>query len=156
MQRFQRKWRKTAAIFVPIYALATCLYYANEFSLTTYGSRVDLSKDWAPYYRRNSGRVGRTDPPRVLLWDIPFGRFPDGLSENVSTRLVTCPQQCIVSYDRTMLMSSDAVVFHGPEVRFYDSPKWRAARQKWVFWSQEPPPPVGSLNGVFNWTMTYR
>ncbi|KAH9364483.1 hypothetical protein HPB48_017773 [Haemaphysalis longicornis] len=55
-----------------------------------------------------------------------------------------------------MLMSSDAVVFHGPEVRFYDSPKWRAARQKWVFWSQEPPPPVGSLKRVFNWTMTYR
>nr|CAB3247572.1 alpha-(1,3)-fucosyltransferase 7-like [Phallusia mammillata] len=94
----------------------------------------------------------------ILIW-TPYMEEP-------YTDPVICPG-CVITYDRSAIDQADAVVFHFGKIR--DSPsglpwKLRKTEQRWVWLSMEPPwhvrhlfqKTLTPLNGVFNWTMSYR
>ncbi|CAH1795949.1 unnamed protein product [Owenia fusiformis] len=74
-----------------------------------------------------------------------------------------CPyNQCRITHDRSLLESSDAVLFHITQLG-QDKPKIRFPHQRWVFFQMEsagfqyyPIVEYKNWNGLFNWTMTYR
>ena len=70
------------------------------------------------------------------------------------------PFNCELTTDKSRLLLSDAVIFHGrdlPEAKAM--PKQRRAEQRWLFFSHESPfhskLVTSDYNGIFNWTMTY-
>ena len=71
---------------------------------------------------------------------------------------------CEVSYDKGRFNESDAVVFHArdmPDVNYLRkiSAEGRPSSQRWVYFILENPlntPNPKPLNGLFNWTMTYK
>ncbi|EDO40397.1 predicted protein, partial [Nematostella vectensis] len=71
---------------------------------------------------------------------------------------------CRLTYNKSELTISDAVVFHGrdlPSVKHMkELIKQKPPSQRWVFFILENPhhtwKPLDKLNGMFNWTMTYR
>lgn len=70
------------------------------------------------------------------------------------------PFNCEITIDKSRLLQSDAVVFHGrdlPPGAFM--PRERTAKQRWVFYTMENPfnskIVASDYNGMFNWTMTY-
>ena len=75
-----------------------------------------------------------------------------------------CPvSNCHLTQDQRLLPQVDAVVFHLLEIQVNGLPKWRAPGQIWVLFSLESPAyplvrqaNLSRLNGLFNWTMTYR
>ncbi|CAK8674490.1 unnamed protein product [Clavelina lepadiformis] len=94
----------------------------------------------------------------ILTWEPPFG----AMAQN--------PRHCdgcYLTYDKGTASKADAIVFHFAET--WDSPhilpwKDRTPKQRWVWYCMEPPwnvryvmqKTLTPLNGVFNWTMTYR
>eukprot|EP00112_Aurelia_sp_Birch-Aquarium-sp1_P006619 Seg1727.1 transcript_id=Seg1727.1/GoldUCD/mRNA.D3Y31 product="Glycoprotein 3-alpha-L-fucosyltransferase A" protein_id=Seg1727.1/GoldUCD/D3Y31 len=68
---------------------------------------------------------------------------------------------CEVSYDNSRLKDSDAVIFHArdmPDPNFLRKIH-RPDTQRWVYFISENPvntPDRAALNGLFNWTMTYK
>ncbi|GAB6020694.1 hypothetical protein CHUAL_003363 [Chamberlinius hualienensis] len=69
--------------------------------------------------------------------------------------------QCETTSNRSLLNSSDAVIFHIRDLNYDDIPKWRKPDQIWIFFLMESPqntnrPAARQLDGIFNWTMTYR
>ncbi|XP_028395424.1 alpha-(1,3)-fucosyltransferase fut-1-like [Dendronephthya gigantea] len=70
------------------------------------------------------------------------------------------PFNCEITTDKSRLLESDAVVFHGRDLPLgVKMPKQRTAKQRWVFYSMENPfyskIVTSDYNGMFNWTMTY-
>ena len=97
---------------------------------------------WTPFYAaRNS-------------WEL---LFRDTISGD-------CPlSNCRITQDRRLLPHADAVVFHLLDIQLNHLPYWRAHDQIWVLFSLESPAyrlvrrrNLSRLNGLFNWTMTYR
>lgn len=158
-----------ATQIVVLSALVICLFYFNKgfiwrqhtsevYKPLLYSNTCGKGDEWAPFYSRQTGGEQRPDAPRILLWNLPFGIYVVNLSKDVKVMTMSCPEKCWLSYDRSTIKASDAVVFHGSDLRQEDMPQWRASGQKWVYWNIEPPPriqPLAHMNGVFNWTMTY-
>lgn len=77
---------------------------------------------------------------------------------------INCPiADCYATDNRSLLSSVDkydAILFHLRTFNEYDLPSRRSWRQRWIFWSLESPQynmrDIFPLNGLFNWTMTYR
>ncbi|XP_068749382.1 3-galactosyl-N-acetylglucosaminide 4-alpha-L-fucosyltransferase FUT3-like [Montipora capricornis] len=78
---------------------------------------------------------------------------------------VTCGEQiCKFTHKQRELEVSDAVVFHGRDLpsvsHMKNIEKRKPSKQRWVFYVLESPINThlhfASLNGLFNWTMTYR
>lgn len=97
----------------------------------------------------------------ILLWHWPFGRSyrldGDKCLEmyNIS--------RCFLSDNTSAFSAADVVVFHHQELSRGLSSlplnRNRPASQHWVWLSMEPPvnnENLTQLNGLFNWTMTYR
>ncbi|XP_043227188.1 alpha-(1,3)-fucosyltransferase C-like, partial [Amphibalanus amphitrite] len=97
---------------------------------------------WTTFY-------GSPDPWELLFYDTVSGGCP--------------VSGCTLTHDREQLDSADAVLFHLLDVQLEDLPRRRPAGQLWVLFCLESPgyPLVrrrrlARLNGLFNWTMTYR
>ncbi|XP_041094428.1 alpha-(1,3)-fucosyltransferase 7-like [Polyodon spathula] len=97
---------------------------------------------------------------RVLLWHYPFGkRF--NLSWDVCLDLYNI-RHCALTDDRSLFNQSHVVVFHHREIQSRVSAlPWerRPSGQMWVWMSLESPSGnkrVKELNGLFNWTLSYR
>ncbi|XP_055330242.1 alpha-(1,3)-fucosyltransferase C-like isoform X2 [Paramacrobiotus metropolitanus] len=96
----------------------------------------------------------------ILLWD----KFPDfslTTGNDMFQRFKCTYPNCRMTFDRKFLSTANAVLFSLRETtRLEHLPKSRSADQKWVFCLKESP--VYSyfdeqlLDGVFDWTMTYR
>ncbi|XP_078282623.1 alpha-(1,3)-fucosyltransferase 7 [Rhinoraja longicauda] len=113
-------------------------------------------------YARPTGpraRLGRA-PLVVLVWSWPF-------LVNYSAGANACQDlhatdDCVLTCDRSALERADVVVFHHQEIQANISSLPLGARppnQKWVWVSLESPSNTKNLrqlNGLFNWTMTYR
>lgn len=158
----------TVATFIVVYCVVTIhLYYvSNELSRPCefnksflHLDRFQGDEEWTPFNGRKTGIKRKRGAPSILLWHLPFGFYVAGLSKYVKHKPMSCPHHCFLTYDRTTLKQSDAVVFHGSDISPDEMPQWRDVSQKWVYWNFEPPPrirPLVHMNGVFNWTMTYR
>ncbi|XP_049517811.1 alpha-(1,3)-fucosyltransferase 7-like [Dermacentor silvarum] len=166
--------------------------------LATALSTTELTSSWRPWYDRDGGVS-----PRILIWTGPPSEISDEASglaaahdssaqhgnwtacnftAHGNVNAYDVPKPCEVTYDRRLLMESDAIVFHADRVNVSDLPRERAAGQLWVFWARTHPvmPPfvreVGLLGAVsrylrgktlpsslpiqlarvFNWTMSHR
>ncbi|XP_069039450.1 alpha-(1,3)-fucosyltransferase 7 isoform X2 [Lepisosteus oculatus] len=97
----------------------------------------------------------------VLLWHWPFGK-PYSLEGDVCGAAYGVPG-CTLTDNRSLYQAADVVVFHHQELRLgtarLPTDRPRPAGQKWVWLSLESPAVnqnLSRLNGLFNWTMSYR
>ncbi|CAK8674487.1 unnamed protein product [Clavelina lepadiformis] len=94
----------------------------------------------------------------ILIWSPELGKM--------EKNPLLCPG-CILTYDQRTISDADAVIF--PWAETWDSAdkmpsRYRSPKQRWVWYCQEPPwvlryvflKTLTPLNGIFNWTMTYR
>ena len=103
----------------------------------------------------------------ILIYTHLFGsrewyHLPEKEAKNFAS---SCEcSNCEVTYDNARLNESDAVVFHGRDI---GSPSFlkqytttsRPYYQRWAYFTSENPfntPDRRPLDGLFNWTMTYR
>lgn len=92
----------------------------------------------------------------ILLWTKFFGA-----SDYVPKLSNMCPMpKCHITSNRDYLNKSDAIIFHLRDLKLIDMPRWRTPKQVWILLHHESPPHTPDvlkhLNGVFNWTATYR
>lgn len=97
----------------------------------------------------------------ILLWHWPFGRSYR-LKGNKCLEMYNI-SRCFLTDNTSTLPTADVVVFHHQELsRGVSSLPLhldRPASQRWVWLSMEPPinnANLTQLNGLFNWTMSYR
>lgn len=95
----------------------------------------------------------------ILLWYWPFGRSYS-LSGDKCLELYNI-SRCFLTDNTSAYHTADVVVFHHLELSKHLSmlPDERPPSQSWVWMSMEPPVHQGNLtrlNGIFNWTMSYR
>ncbi|XP_067119311.1 glycoprotein 3-alpha-L-fucosyltransferase A-like [Centruroides vittatus] len=106
------------------------------------------------------------NPKTILLWTtIPsyntrprYYFFFDG---KITFKKYHCPySDCIVTSNRSLQKSADAIMFHQKYFNPLDLPKSRLINQKWIFYDPESPVrfkvPWYTRNNMFNWTMSYR
>lgn len=69
-------------------------------------------------------------------------------------------KQCEITYSQDLFTIADAVGFHGPDIgENITLPNRTRAEQIWFYYMMENPVNYNisdNLNGIFNWTMTYR
>eukprot|EP00794_Sanderia_malayensis_P009786 gene9786-10785_t len=105
----------------------------------------------------------------ILVYTNLFGQrewnnLPSSALENYTKKVGCKVDNCEVSYDRSRLGSSNAVIFHARDMPSMEElnnmcQHSRPAYQKWVYFISESPihtPDRAPLNGFFNWTMTYK
>ena len=105
----------------------------------------------------------------ILLWTTWFGvNFVKSLG---NSRPIICgsnKNKCFLTGNKNLYSNSSAVVFHIPEGDLLKSiisasNMSRPPEQRWIFFTQEPPPRIYGYHEVltysrslFNWTMTYK
>ncbi|XP_013793830.1 alpha-(1,3)-fucosyltransferase 7-like [Limulus polyphemus] len=112
----------------------------------------------------NSSRSQNT--VTILLWTKFFStQFTDDyyffLPGNETFSRYNCQYQCSVTADRKLLTSVDAVLFHITNFKSnVKLPNKRRLHQRWILYGIEAPRliklPWQKIDGLFNWTMTYR
>ena len=117
----------------------------------------------------NSTTMVGTSEKIILLWTTWFGiNFVESLG---NSRPITCgpnKNKCFLTGDKNLYSNSSAVVFHIPEGDLLKgiiaaSNMSRPPDQRWIFFTQEPPPNILRYHeflpysrSLFNWTMTYK
>ncbi|XP_067686333.1 alpha-(1,3)-fucosyltransferase C-like [Haliotis asinina] len=115
-------------------------------------------KGGGPFVRlfHGSTRRGVVPPVSILLW-TPWFRDVNWAA-NFSTVFENCDYKCHLTKDKTRLVESQAVLFHGQDLD--NLPRQRQANQVWIFHTRESPPNAAfnfyRYANVFNWTSTYR
>ena len=114
--------------------------------------------------------VGKRRRKKILIYtplfgSIPWWQIPYNYNFT-SFEGPLCPvYDCIVTYDKNQLSSSDLVLFHGWDLPSTDhmksiSKNERSPNQHWLFFMHESPVysyfNAPSLNGIFNLTASYR
>ncbi|XP_023229832.1 glycoprotein 3-alpha-L-fucosyltransferase A-like [Centruroides sculpturatus] len=109
----------------------------------------------------------RRHPKTILLWTKYYGEtyshdyyyfVEEG---NTTFKMYGCPySDCIVTTNRSLLKTAQAVLFHQADFHPRDIPKSRDINQKWIFYLMEAPGRDSvfwhTRNNLFNWTMSYR
>lgn len=97
----------------------------------------------------------------ILLWHWPFGRSYE-LHGDKCLEMYNI-SRCFLTDNKSAFSTADVVVFHHQElsrgVSSLPLHQDRPASQHWVWLSLEPPANnanLTQLNGLFNWTMSYR
>ena len=105
------------------------------------------------------------DYKQILLWKTEQQRYQWPYIEGDRHFLIeNCEvDKCFFTYDKRLLHSSDAIMFHSTDVQydeqFDDLLDERLPQQMWVYVDQEPPIPnesVSNLDGLFNMAMSYK
>ncbi|XP_059799778.1 alpha-(1,3)-fucosyltransferase 7 isoform X1 [Hypanus sabinus] len=100
------------------------------------------------------------DPVVVLVWNWPF--LVNSITEANVCRDLYAVENCILTCDKSMFDRANVVAFHHRELQNNISNLPREKRphnQKWLWVSLESPSNtkgIHHLNGLFNWTMTYK
>ncbi|XP_054719863.1 alpha-(1,3)-fucosyltransferase C-like [Uloborus diversus] len=163
-----RSWRKSLLLCVVISTVSFLLihFLFQILTLLKEESWFDPKKvatidPWVKKHWKHVKIV--TKPNRVqtsktiLLWTKFFG-----ISDYVpKLSTLGCPKpKCFITSDRRFLNKSDALVFHLRDINLKDLPAYRNKNQVWILVHHESPhhtPDVLKyLNGLFNWTATYR
>ena len=100
-----------------------------------------------------------TQPKRILLWTSFFDHW-NYLPKERFNQCSRC-RNCEVTFDKSKLLESDAVIFHARDMYITEMPPLRLPHQRWVFYCLESPPysdfpGLVHTRNMFNWTMTYR
>ncbi|XP_068167094.1 alpha-(1,3)-fucosyltransferase 7 [Antennarius striatus] len=141
---------------------------ASGFQTVLFFFLLPLSFLSSLYYYNILVRQQQKYPPDVsrrnvsiLLWRWPFGRSYR-LNGDKCLEMYNI-SRCFLTDNTSTFGDADVVVFHHQELgRGLSSLPldWdRPSSQRWVWLSMEPPannPNLSRLNGLFNWTMSYR
>ena len=114
-------------------------------------------------------RHNRDDLKLILYYTPLFGRLPwPGMTNDYNfthwNHIPCGVQSCRISYNKSDLARSDAVLFHGRDMpsaaHMRQIAKHKTREQRWVYFIHESPKftyydPL-LYNGFFNWTMSYR
>ncbi|XP_039619825.1 alpha-(1,3)-fucosyltransferase 7-like [Polypterus senegalus] len=110
---------------------------------------------------RDKGNILPPHTIKILIWKWPYARRTN-LTGNVCADLYDI-HGCHLTDNQSAFNQADVVVFHHndiyPSVATLPTEKWRPHLQKWVWLSLESPTnnrKINQLNGIFNWTMSYR
>lgn len=170
MLKRQKKILKTAAVLFFLGICSTFITHYLSPSLATSWveekffkqedtSTVDpwLKKRWEHVKILTKTANALKFSKTILLWTKFFGA-----SDYVPKLSDMCPlmPKCHVTSNRDYLNKSDAVIFHLRDMNLDDMPHYRNSKQIWILLHHESPPHTPDilyqLNGVFNWTATYR
>ncbi|KAH8027214.1 hypothetical protein HPB51_003656 [Rhipicephalus microplus] len=165
-------------LFLTVSVVYTVIMSVYSAVMSGYPLELD-SPPWT-FWR---GRTRDNGMPRILLW---HGTVTQSAGARSSFSNVTyCKTfvgrsrllRCEVTDDRSVLESSDAVVFQAERVSPEDMPSRRPAFQNWVLWTRQHVSPVGGpatswrdprlafatcrrthpqLQPVFDWSMSRR
>ncbi|KAG2469957.1 FUT7 fucosyltransferase, partial [Polypterus senegalus] len=109
---------------------------------------------------RNYSTIPTAHTIKILIWKWPYNRTPN-ITDNVCAELYSI-HGCHLTTNRSAFNQADVVVFHHvdiyPSVTLLPIEK-RPNQQTWVWMSMESPSlnkKIEKLNGIFNWTMSYR
>lgn len=111
---------------------------------------------------KNSSNHITSNTKFILLWTPFFGSWNWNFLPSGGGAFSNCQvQDCFVTTDSSLSFESDAIIFHARDLIVNDLPNKRNKNQKWIFYCLESPHysyfgGFHVLNGVFNWTMTYR
>ncbi|XP_072908310.1 alpha-(1,3)-fucosyltransferase 7 isoform X1 [Hemitrygon akajei] len=100
------------------------------------------------------------DPVVVLVWNWPF--LENSITEVNVCRDLYAIENCILTCNKSMFHRANVVAFHHRELQNNISNlphQKRPHNQKWLWVSLESPSNtkgIHHLNGLFNWTMTYK
>ena len=101
----------------------------------------------------------------ILMWNLAYGTKEYGIGFGRDTFYRhKCPEtRCYSTSNRTYLKDVgdfDAILFHQRSFDFEDLPETRKQHQRYIHWIVESAQylymDISKLNGIFNWTMTYR
>lgn len=170
------------ALAVFVVAAALCTY---SFVLSQTSSLPPIKK-MSPWIEWKNRHHGDTPIPRILIWTGSLSETADASGVEMSAQNITCNftdahddsrssplVPCFVTHDRSLLMESDAIVFHADLINASHLPRKRASNQLWVFWARtHPAVPAQAtsrvertgmpsslsipLSQLFNWTMAHR
>ncbi|XP_029367236.1 alpha-(1,3)-fucosyltransferase 7 isoform X2 [Echeneis naucrates] len=139
--------------FIFLLLLFTLLsFFSSLFNFSLLNQKLYLQK-WHPNLsQRNIS---------ILLWHWPFGHSYS-LDGDKCLQMYNI-SHCLLSDNTTAFSSADVVVFHhwelGNGLSTLPLHLARPRPQHWVWMSMEPPvnnANLAKLNGLFNWTMSYR
>jgi galactoside alpha-1,3-fucosyltransferase 4 len=160
--RFRRVFHRRSTVTVVAFLLSclSCLWFFGfvyqetepiEYHHVRFGKH-DECRHYKTMPKASDGRK------KLILFYTPiYGRFTVFYPEEYQC----CePLNCEITTDKSKLLESDAVVFHGRDLPLAKQmPKRRTPRQRWVFFTHESPYHskivASEYNGMFNWTMTY-
>ena len=101
----------------------------------------------------------------ILMWNDAYGvrEYDIGHGREPFYKY-KCPEtRCVATANRTYLPSVDqfdAVLIHQRSFDWQDLPKKRSPKQRWIHWCVEAAQyvymDIHELDGIFNWTMTYK
>eukprot|EP00096_Caligus_rogercresseyi_P009651 TRINITY_DN3306_c0_g1_i1.p2 TRINITY_DN3306_c0_g1~~TRINITY_DN3306_c0_g1_i1.p2 ORF type:complete len:397 (-),score=104.04 TRINITY_DN3306_c0_g1_i1:859-2049(-) len=100
----------------------------------------------------------------ILAWNEAYGgKVYDIGSGREAFYKYKCPEtRCMLTDDRGLrdVEDFDAILFHQRSFKWEDIPTKRSPHQRYIHWVIESAQyvymDIASLNGFFNWTMTYR
>ncbi|XP_057371281.1 alpha-(1,3)-fucosyltransferase C-like [Daphnia carinata] len=131
------------------------------------GSVVSNTNDVMMAYSHNSFGLELMERPvkSILFWNEAYGSKDYGIGfGQQGFRQLNCPiTECYTTDNRSFFAATeefDAIVFHLRTFNIEDLPPTRSKHQRWILWSLESPQynmrDIYPLDGLFNWTMTYR
>ena len=101
----------------------------------------------------------------ILMWNLAYGtkEYDIGFGREPFYKY-QCPEtRCFSTSNRSYLKNVDdfdAILFHQRSFEFDDLPLKRKPHQRYIHWMQESAQylymDIHKLDGIFNWTMTYR
>ncbi|XP_077517459.1 alpha-(1,3)-fucosyltransferase C-like isoform X1 [Amblyomma americanum] len=150
------KWTLLIVVLIAIYA---CLYTVKQYRRPPWEGLHDVQAtgDRAAHYSLSRNFSTAHQLPRIMMWTNFFASWHEKLDDIT----YNCSARCLVTNDRSLLASTEVIVFHVPNMNTEDLPPYRFHSQKWVFFIMESPsytlfPNLSNTKNMFNWTMTYR
>ena len=148
------------------------IYSSESVSLQTTVEESEnyVINDYGPNDKLIMKRDRYNDTPvselkTILFWNDAYGNrdYDIGHGREPFYRF-KCPEtRCIATADRKFLPSVDqfdAVLIHQRGIDWKDMPVKRSPKQRWIHWVMESAQYIAmditTLNGKFNWTMTYK
>ena len=136
------------------------LYDSEVYEVNNYGPNDNL------LVRRDRDRdVPESELKTILMWNDAYGvrTYDIGHGREPFYRY-KCPEtRCVATANRSFLPrveDFDAILIHQRGIDWKDMPAKRSPRQRWVQWVMESAQylymDIALLNGMFNWTMTYK
>lgn len=116
-----------------------------------------------PKYRYND--TPQSELKTILMWNLAYGSKDYDIGHGRDPFFkYRCPEtRCYATADRDHLDSVDkydAILFHQRSFDFKDLPAKRSQHQRYIHWIIESAQylymDIHQLDGIFNWTMTYR
>ena len=163
--RFCRVFRRRRAFTIVSFVLfcISCLWYfgfvSQEEPIEYHHVRFGEHNQCANTINRHSMPKVSSGPKKLILF---YTTIFDRITVFYPEEYKCCePFHCEITTNKSKLLQSDAVIFHGrdlPKAKHMPI-KPRNAKQRWVFYSLESPIHSkivpSEYNGMFNWTMTY-